>query len=95
MALRHALFVMFSIYLSNEPPPEPDALARDRGLETSDVMAVRFRVEEALARERLTAGDELRQAVARKNREMIQDEVVRDIIEYAELTACRDDTASC
>jgi transposase-like protein len=90
VALRHALFLMFSIYQSNELPTETDALARDRGLEASDVMAVRFRVEEALAREKLTAGDELRQAVARKNREMMQDEVGRDIIEYAELTACRD-----
>jgi hypothetical protein len=90
VALRHALFLMFSIYLSNEPPPEPDALARDRGLEVPDLMAVRFRVEEALVRERLTAGDELLQAVARKNREMRQNEVGRDIIEYAELTACRD-----
>jgi hypothetical protein len=90
MALRQSLFVVFSIYLSIEPLAEPDALAREIGLEESDVLAVRFRVEEALARDRLPGGDELRQAVARKNREMMQHEVVRDIIEYAELTADRD-----
>jgi rubredoxin len=88
--LRHALFLVSSFYLSDGPPPDPDALARDRGLEAADVMAVCFRVEEALAREGFMAGDELRQAVARKNRELTQDEVARDIIEYGELVAVRD-----
>jgi predicted RNA-binding Zn-ribbon protein involved in translation (DUF1610 family) len=91
VALSSALFLLFSIYLTEEPPPDLSALARDRGLEVSDVMAVAFRLKEALAREALTAGDSLQQAIARKNREMTQDEVARDIIEYGELVAARDE----
>jgi hypothetical protein len=89
--LRHALFLLFSLYLRGSRPLSHDAIARELGLNAPDVEVVVSRIEEALAREGLTSGDELRQAVARKNREMTQDEVARDIIEYGELTNARDE----
>lgn len=89
--LRHGLFLLFTIYLSDDPKPGDEVLACERSLDASALLTLAFRFQEALAREGLSAGAELRQAVARRNRELTQDEVVRDITDYGNLTRARDE----
>src|SRR5205085_1091921 len=48
------------------------------------------RIVEAAVQEGLPAGDDLKQAIAVRNKELIQDDVSRSIIEYAEMQAVRD-----
>src|SRR5262249_41518409 len=87
--LPDALFLMHGRYLI-EPPSTAEELAQQRGLQAADVLAVLDRIEAALGRGGVAAGEPLRQAIATKHREMSQEETVRSIVSYASLTAARE-----
>jgi hypothetical protein len=87
--LNQGLFLLFMIYLQDHPAPDIAAMAHDRGIEVESAVELGLRLKEALDRYGLATGDGLRQAVERKDRELTQNEVVRDIMEYAELEAAR------
>jgi hypothetical protein len=88
--LNQCLFLLYRTYLHDQPAPDIAAVARDRGIEVESALKLGLRLNEALDRYGLTAGESLRQMIERKNRELTQHEVVRDIKEYAELEAARD-----
>jgi site-specific recombinase XerD/transposase-like protein len=67
-----------------------DKQLRQLGLDLPTVLSVCRRIGEALMQDALPIGDELRRAITVRDRELGQDQVVRSIIEYAELTAARD-----
>jgi transposase-like protein len=91
LPLRHGLFLLLELYLRDGPPPETESLAQRLGIDVAYATELASRFQKALARDGLEAGEALRQAVARKDREMTQDEVIRDIMHYRELEAVQDE----
>jgi hypothetical protein len=88
--LRLGLFLLYELYLRDGPPPEIESLAQNLGIDAAAATELASNFQEALARDGLAAGEGVRQAVERRDRELTQDEVVRDIVEYGELEAARD-----
>src|SRR5262249_5792869 len=60
------------------------------GLDLPTVLSLGRRIAEAVVQEALPIGDQLKQAITVRDRELGQDQVARAIIEYMELTAVRD-----
>jgi hypothetical protein len=90
LRLNQGLFLLFRIYLQDHPAPDIAAIAHDRGIDVESAIKLGVRFKEELDRYGLVAGGELRQVIERKNRELTQNEVARDIKEYADLEAARD-----
>jgi hypothetical protein len=88
--LRLGLFLLYELYLRDGPPPEIESLAQNLGIDAAAATELASNFQEALARDGLAAGEGVRQAVERRDRELTQDEVVRDVVEYGELEAARD-----
>jgi hypothetical protein len=89
--IRHALLLLYTTYPSDEPATDPVALARDWGIELSAITTLCSRIRQSFDEQGLALPDDLRNAVARKNKELTQDEVVRSIMEYAGLEGSRND----
>jgi hypothetical protein len=87
--IRHAFFLVHAIYLSDDPAPDLTALANDWGVERSAITTLCSRIRECLDEQGLTQPDDLHNAVATKDKELTQDEVVRSIMEYADLEGHR------
>jgi hypothetical protein len=89
--IRHAFFLVHAIYLSDAPAPDLTALVSDWGIELSAITTLCSRIRECLDEQGLTQPDDLRHAVAKQDKELAQDEVVRSIMEYAELQGHRNE----
>lgn len=87
--VRHWLFLIHQMYLS-EPRLPDDELQRHTGFDMAAISSLIWRIVNAVVNERLPTGDELKQAISVRNKEMIQGDAVRSIIKYAELTGVRD-----
>jgi Transposase zinc-ribbon domain len=86
--VRFWFIVIHQLYVAESVLPD-DALRSRFGLDMPVLLLLCRRIVEAMAHEGLPSGDELREALAKRNREMVQDEVVRGVIEYAELDTAR------
>lgn len=87
--LRLWLVVIHQMYLAGTAMP--DAELRERfGLDLPAVLSLARRIGAAMVQEGLPAGEELAHALDRRDRELVQEDVVRAIREYAALEAERD-----
>ena len=88
--VRHWFFLIHQMWLSEACPPIDD-LMRELGYDSSAILDVFQRAAESFRHQGLPpGGDELKRAIATRNRELSNDEFARGIIEYAQLTAVRD-----
>jgi Transposase zinc-ribbon domain len=87
--VRHWLFLIHQMDLA-EPGCSDEQLQRHTGLDPREILSLCRRISEALKHAGVPSGDERKRAIATRNKELIQDEVVRDIVKYGELTAARD-----
>lgn len=83
LPLREGLSLLFQRYLSDEPTP-------DRGIGGEAAHQLAERIQASLACAGLSPGEALRWALERRDRELAQREIARDIIECAELQTARD-----
>ncbi len=87
--LRLWLVVIHQMHLAGTTMP--DAELRERfGLDLPAVLSLARRIGEAMVQEGLPAGEELARVLDRRDRELVQEDVVRAIKEYAALEAERD-----
>ena len=86
--LRHWFFLMHQLYLTEEGLS--DEGLRQSDLEYRAVLSVCRDIGEVFGREALPSGEGLKRAIAVRNKELIQDDVGRAIIKYAELEAVKD-----
>ena len=88
LPVRHWFFLIHQMYLT-EPGLPDDEIKRRMGIDLAVLLAL-CRIAEAVTQGGLPAGDELKRAIAVRNKELIQDDVVRAIIEYGKMEAVRD-----
>jgi hypothetical protein len=87
--VRHWFTLLHQMYVARAGLPDQE-LAERLGLSLAASLSAAGRIQDAMAHERLPAGEDLAHAIDRRNRELMQEDGVRSIIRYAELTAIRD-----
>jgi hypothetical protein len=65
-------------------------LAERLGLSLAGLLSAAGRIHDAMVHEGLPADEDLGRTIERRNRELIEEDAVRSIIQYGELTAIRD-----
>ncbi len=87
--VRHWFFLIHQMYLA-EPRISDEEIQGHTGLDLVSIISLCRRIAEAVTQEGLPTGDDLKGAITVRNKELIQDDVSRAIIKYAELEAVRD-----